>query len=601
MSTTLCLIRQDPAVGGFLRAVLTCLGTGFLFRVVPDLGQDFGRLAADDLPGGFVPFYLLLTGMAATFVLAANSWTRSSRLALGLPLSSRLVWTVRILMLMAVGLVSVAAFAATMGLTVNLAAWNVTMNQVITLAAARAAVTVVLMLCLFQLPQSERDRIPIDAPYVVYLVLAGVATLLLSAINITSAVGTLFLLSVALFLGAWLYFRVPSSFSVGPTLAESLAPAWLPPHEPVLSDAKPARYEDAVDDRKVRVPVLHRVLFRGLRTNILTWFFLFVIGASAGVVTAEFFGGTNAILPFFFLAIYFLPALQASIEAMSSYDSLPISRRLLWLHAVGPIMFSAALGAGVSLMVFWLNPYPFTQIRYSDCCSTAPWEYLKLSRDGNVPTVTSAWGESLTPTTYALWLGRSTVIYDPYEIGLESSQRFRELQLRRAVEEVYGAVVSETSVGRDQPQATHGGGDRESIIDATRGRISVDRFRTAAVALFLLNILGTVLVLMALLQYSPFVYRKVFKWALRCVLVLFGVAVIALSIARLAGFTEIWYAGAVASIYARSFSQWLPLPTWALWFVCSASWVGAYLLLERAFSFIELPREKTMNRFAEEY
>ena len=120
-------------------------------------------------------------------------------------------------MLLAVGLVSVAAFAVTMGLSVDLAARHATMNPVITLAAARAGTTVVLMLFLFQLPQPERDRIPIDAPYVVYLALAGVITLLVSAINVTSIVGTHFFLSVALVLGAWLWFRVPKSFSVGPT------------------------------------------------------------------------------------------------------------------------------------------------------------------------------------------------------------------------------------------------------------------------------------------------------------------------------------------------------------------------------------------------
>jgi len=38
-----------------------------------------------------------------------------------------------------------------------------------------------------------------------------------------------------------------------------------------------------------------------------------------------------------------------------------------------------------------------------------------------------------------------------------------------------------------------------------------------------------------------------------------------------------------------------------LWIFCVTSWAGAYLLLERIFSTIEFPREKTMNRFAEEY
>ena len=73
------------------------------------------------------------------------------------------------------------------------------------------------------------------------------------------------------------------------------------------------------------------------------------------------------------------------------------------------------------------------------------------------------------------------------------------------------------------------------------------------------------------------------------------------AVARIAGFTEIWYVGALASIGIRSLSHLLPLPTWVLWLLCVFCWVGSYLLLERAFSSIEIPREKTMNPFAEEY
>ncbi len=51
----------------------------------------------------------------------------------------------------------------------------------------------------------------------------------------------------------------------------------------------------------------------------------------------------------------------------------------------------------------------------------------------------------------------------------------------------------------------------------------------------------------------------------------------------------------------RSLAHALPLPTVFLWFFCMFWWVGAYLLLGRVFNRIEFPREKTMNRFAEEY
>jgi hypothetical protein len=56
-----------------------------------------------------------------------------------------------------------------------------------------------------------------------------------------------------------------------------------------------------------------------------------------------------------------------------------------------------------------------------------------------------------------------------------------------------------------------------------------------------------------------------------------------------------------ASICIRAIAKWLPLPTPAVWLLAVTFCVGSYLLLERVFSIIEFTREKTMNRFAEEY
>ena len=78
MSATLDLFRQDPARGALVRAVLTSLAIGILFRLVPEISDGLAALDARDLPGGFPYMYLVLTGLVITFVLGGNSWTRSS-------------------------------------------------------------------------------------------------------------------------------------------------------------------------------------------------------------------------------------------------------------------------------------------------------------------------------------------------------------------------------------------------------------------------------------------------------------------------------------------------------------------------------------------
>ncbi len=603
MSSTLCLIRQDPARGGLVRAVGSCLAAGLLLRLVPEISAGIADMTAAGLPRGFTPMYFMFTAMVAVLALGANAWTRSSRLSLGLPLPTRQVWAVRTGWLVAVATLSTAALGAVLGFSLGPNEGHPSMNQVIALAAARTTATVLLLICLYQLPQSERDRIPVSPPYVVFVIGATLITLIISTVRITSLPGTLLLLAVAIALGAYLYLRLPPTFSVGPTVEESQTPVWTMPDDSAAEIKEQPWKEPAAGQRRPAI-VIHWTLFRGLKRNLLIWLHLFLIAASATVITAEFFDGTNAFLPLFFLMIYFLPVLQGSAEGMTPFDPLPISRRTLWAHSAVPAIAAAILGTGIGLASFFLNPIAFSQVTFSGCCVRVPWEYLELSGDGRVPTITASWGESHTPRTRPLWKGRMMALYDPFEVGTESSPRFIEYQMRRAAEAVYGIPVPPelSDVGYEPPADIVSGAERDSFtLDITRGRPSADRNRTAAVALSLLTLLTTILVSLSLLQFSSLVHRKFFKWASIGIIILVVVAVVAVSVARLLGFTEVWYVGALTSMAIRSLAHSLPFPTPILWMLCVTFWFCAYLILGRVFSKIEFPREKTMNRFAEEY
>jgi hypothetical protein len=264
----------------------------------------------------------------------------------------------------------------------------------------------------------------------------------------------------------------------------------------------------------------------------------------------------------------------------------------------------AALGLAIAWLIFMVNPKPFTQIQFSRCCVQVPWDYWEISRDGQIPTVTIPWGESFTPRAHPLWRGSTAVLYDPYESGPESSPRFVEYQMRRATHAVYGDPLPKAFSNPDyeSPSNVVGGVERGAFsLDVTRGRISADRNRTAAVALTVLVLLIAGMMLPALLQFGPWVHRKIFKRASIGFVILLVVAVVAVSAARLLGFTEVWYVGVLLSTGFRSLSHSLPLPTGLLWLICVTFWAGAYLILQRVFCTIEIPREKTMNRFAEVY
>jgi hypothetical protein len=597
MNVTLSLLRQDPARAALVRAVLTSLAVGFLFRLVPDISRGLAALDAEKLPGGFVYLYLVLTGLVVTFVLSGNSWTRSSRLTLGLPVRARTVWAVRMSSLIAIALLSTASLAIATGITVDFSQGTVTFNSVILLAAARAAVVSVLILFLFQLPQSALSSIPITAAYVVYMLFVGLIALVFSAAALPSVAGTLVLLLITISLGTWLTLRVPPTFSVGPTVEESESPGWVTPDQATPSETTGWERRSAVDTRGT----MHWVLFRGLKTNVLIWFLLAIIGVSVLVATLEFLKGTNAFMPLFFIVIYHLPLLQGALESMTPYDALPVSRRVLWAHTVGPIAAMAFFGLVIAWSIFSLNPRPFTHIKFSKCCVQVPWDYWEIGREGQIPTVTAPWGEGFTPRAHPLWRGADIVLYDPYESGPESSPRFVEYQMRRATHAVYGDPLPIALSRPDyrSPSNIVGGVERGAFtLDVTRGRISSDRNRTATVALTVLVLLIAGMMLPALLQYGPWVRRKVFKRTSIAFIALLVVAVVVVSAARLFGYTQVWYVGVLLSVGFRSLSHSLPVSTAFLAILCVTFWAGAYLLLERVFCTIEFPREKTMNRFA---
>ena len=224
MSTVGLLLRQDPAFRVLPRAVITALGLGLLFRIEPDLAHGLATLTADDLPGGFGLMYLVMMGLVVTFVLSANAWTRASRVSVSLPIPTRLTWLVRTASLAAVVVGANLATVLVLGLSIG--PNGAAVNPVITLAALRATVTAVLLIVLYQLPLADRDRIPITAEYVIYVIFITLIVIPFSAAGITSIAGSVFFLTITLGLFIWLWVRTPQTWSVGPSVAEAVEPVW---------------------------------------------------------------------------------------------------------------------------------------------------------------------------------------------------------------------------------------------------------------------------------------------------------------------------------------------------------------------------------------
>jgi len=402
----------------------------------------------------------------------------------------------------------------------------------------------------------------------------------------------------------WLFIRTPRTWSVGPSVEESNQPVGL------SGGLREAEEQNAVGTWEASLAqtrpgrFVQWTLLRSLNNFLPGWLILIGIAGACTVVVLEFFDGTNAFLPLVLVAVWHLPVLQMSLERVTPFDSLPVPRRTLWACAIGPAVAAIAIGFLVAQAFHRASPTSWSQIHVQNGCVTVPWEYLEIAPDGAPPAVTAPWGENITPTAEPLWRGRPPALYDPYQTADDSSPRFVGFQIRRAVAAVYGSAPAPEPSQADSRAASTAPGnvDRETLLlDLTRGRVAAGRSRSAAIVLFLFALMVIVLVVPALMQYGGSVHRNLFKWALWGALIVTGVFAVAIAVARLAGYTEVWYVGAVLSIGIRHLAKWLPLPTGVLWGLGVTFWLGAYLLLGSIFKRIELPDRNTVNRFAEEY
>ena len=429
---------------------------------------------------------------------------------------------------------------------------------------------------MYQLPLADRDRIPITVEYVIYVIFITLIVTPFSAAGITSIAGSAFFLTVVVGLGVWLYVRTPKTWSVGPSVEESASPVWFSTAPAEVENAGGSRLKEAAAAPTRPGLVLHWALFRGLNGFLPMWLILIATAGAITVVTLEFFDGTNAFLPLAMVTLWHLSVFQISLERLTPFDPLPIPRRALWAHTLGPLVVAIVVGAVLGQVVYRVQPTRWSQIHSEAGAIEVPWEYLEIARDGSAPTVTSPWGESVTPEVNPLWRGRPAAIFDPYEVTPESSPRFVEFQKQRAVEVVYGPA-------------------------GAAGARSDKRSRFAAVTLLLMTLLGVFLMVPALWQYGSSIYRKIFKWVVWGSLIALGLMVVALAAARLTGSTQVWYVGALVSIGIRHLADWIPVSTGILWISVVTFWFGSYLLLGSIFKRIELPGRNTVNRFAEEY
>lgn len=600
------LLRQDPAYWAIPKVIAAAAGLALVSRAAPDMSAGLREFTAGGMPGGVVPMAALYTALGILTILAANSWSRCSRYHLALPLAPRHLWIARVAAILIAAAVPIAVAALILGVRFEGSGFPVGVEPAILASAARVGAVVALAVVFLQLPERMLYRLPMTPFYVAHCLVVCGLSLALTVVAFPSLWVTGVIAAVAAALGFSIWRSLPRAFIL-PTASHTGAgggPASGHPDDAAVGSATETVAVEGTLPSSSSRRLFQWTVFRELTNNLLSWLMMAYTFGVAALCVREYADGNDVVLPIVIIAFMLVPQVQFAAARIDRLDPLPISRRLMFAHIAVPILVSILAGAALGRALAAAAPERVAQVRFARCCVQVPYDYLELTTTGNVPVIRAPWGESHTPEARPVLRGGSLVLYNPYETGPSSSVRFVDWQLRRAVEVVYGVPVSQQVLaGGSQPDDSLARGVQLGSFtpDHPRGLRSEGRSRTAAVALAAMTAIATVLVALSLAQYLPTERRTLFKWAARGALVAIVGTVAVIFVLAAFGLTREWYASAVVAIGVRHVAERAPLPTFVLWALTWASWLGAYLAIQSVFVRIEAPGREILKPFAQDY
>lgn len=201
----------------------------------------------------------------------------------------------------------------------------------------------------------------------------------------------------------------------------------------------------AIDGRQSRWHV-DLSLARRITEGPIAWLSYPVI-LLAGMLVADLLrvwtGEPNMTVQVLLLAIYVLLIFPGQMTArLSHFDPLPVSRRVLFAALV------LGCGAGRIAVIALDEPRDLVELAQWEQGYTVrvPARYLEIAWNGRPPTFLDPWRERVEPVPFALFRGSRLGLYCPFPVIAESSPQLFALQIRRAVEAVYGQTIPATEI-----------------------------------------------------------------------------------------------------------------------------------------------------------
>ena len=604
------LLRRDPAWRSLWQVILISAVLGIVIRAgagaePPDLGG--GPLVTQ--PGRILAQFVMTWLWFFWATLITNFWTRSSRLALAMPLSPRRVWPLRAACQLAMSLLPVALVT----LAVAQRGWRGGL-PLLDAGTVRLGVRVWGVLALFQLaaqlPARLQHRIPARPAYVAYIAALAAGSLWLTLVSPPHPGFLAGLLGAVLLTGACNWWCLPTTWSLtagAPAMPDGDSRAGRARDAagcpPARSEAQPASVMTSPVRRSGGRWLRWRTILGVLHAHPLAVILLLIL-TYYGFLLVEDLHTPRNMLPFILLAAALLwGVLGQSVGRLHRLDPLPISRSRLFAAAVLPPLACLALGFGAGELRYRLAPYTPTLVGYWDRQVQVPREFWCVAPAGEVPLVRAPWGEAHRPAARPLTRLGGTMLYHPYEHGEASSPAFIDWQIWRAIADVHGVRAPASISDPDRPLSP---GYLAAIArggftpDASVGLGSAIHARTRALGACLAALGAGFLLAIGLGHWSP----RNSSWRRLSTILATGLPValmIALVIGGASELVDIGAMGALVLILVRNGAEALALPAGVLWALAPVCLVLGLWIAQERFARIEIPPRLSRRRFHEEY
>jgi len=454
--------------------VVTALNTSVLMGVIAV------RNARNDSPSFPFRELTLVLGLAlAVYLLTGGVRSRCRRIDMTLPLSTRNLWTVHSIATLLAGflilLASVGVLLAHMSILSRLTGFEGGSKELIGICTQLAAVWFLAVMVM----QSYRTdlRRPAGRKAILVSLTTAVGILVLAAIPAERALAvTLVAIVAGMLLGTRAFRSLPKSFSLWPLEVSAQGATEAAPATPRSSESlQPGA---AVTSRNTPGVLIARTLFHappwGAATGWIALLFIAGLGFLMSGVLRAWEPDADVRLWIAAMTVYMLVAFFAPLTfRLPTLDPLPVSRRLLFALLVLPAVLSLMLGyAGGWLTQKYLGDTTRTvqyRVEMPHYWVSMPYANLEVAWDGEVPELTSPWGETHPASSSTVFKGSRAVLYSPFNTPDESSAPFEALLTSRAIESVYG-----TSIPHEEILERYFQVDADQVVGLKRGGLTLE-------------------------------------------------------------------------------------------------------------------------------